>query len=231
LEPEPQASDVLAFERSDRQAVPSPLADGRPSTFTRSNPSAQPTSTSSGFASLTAPMHSERPPSTDEHLVCHFLPKRGRSGLPQSIPAPHFRPPRASGPGRGVPVPCSGGRDGSLPPAGNGPVGRGTCARPGLGALKSKAWCRGCDSPHWRPSKPAQPGRQLLAGAFRRVAGRNRAETALAGQQVMLAALVHGGEDTTETTTPCPYLSLAFRMRPLSPFTRRDWDPPTICSS
>jgi len=176
-------------------------------------------------------MHSEPQSSTREHLVCHDLPKRGRSGLPQSIPAPRLGRPRAPGPGRGVPVPCSGGRDGSLPPAGNGPVGRGTCARPGLGALRSKSWRRGCDSLHWRPGKPAQPRRQLLAGAFRRVAGRNRAETALAGQQVMFAAFVHDPEDTTEPVTPCPYLSLAFRMRPLRPFTGPDWDPPTIFSS
>jgi hypothetical protein len=49
--------------------------------------------------------------------------------------------------------------------------------------------------------------------------GESRTETALAGQQVMLAAFVHGGEDTTEPMTSCHYLSLAFRMRPLSAFT------------
>jgi len=209
-----------------------PRTTSTKSTFTRSNPSAQPTSTSSAFASLTAPMHSERPPSTGEHLVCYALPKRARSGLPQSIPAPRLRQPRAPGPGRGVPVPCSGGRDGSLLPTGNGPIGRGTCARPGLGGLRSKSWCRGCDSLHWRPGKPAQPCRQFLAiETLRRVHGRNQAETALAGQQVVLAAFVHDPEDTTEPVTPCPYLSLAFRMRPLSPFTGPNWDPPMIHSS
>ena len=169
-------------------------------------------------------MHSERPPSTGEHLVCYALPKRGRSGLPQSIPAPRLKQSRAPGPGRGVPVPCSGGRDGSLPPAGNGPVGRGTCARPGLGALRSKSLCRGCDSLHWRPGKPAQPRRLFIGDLARRMRGGSRTETALAGQQVMLAAFVHGGEDTTKPMTSCHYHSLAFRMRPLSAFIGPDWD-------
>src|SRR5882672_11334040 len=67
---------------------------------------------------------------------CYLLPKRGQSELsPKSTPAPRLRQPRAPSPGREVPVPCSGGRDGSLPPAGDGPIGRGTWARPGLGAL------------------------------------------------------------------------------------------------
>ena len=68
------------------------------------------------------------------------------------------------------------------------------------------------------PQSP-QPLHELFIGDLaRRVHGRNQAETALAGQQVVLAAFVHGGEDTTEPITPCHYLSLAFRMCPLSPF-------------
>ena len=64
---------------------------------------------------------------------------------------------------------------------------------------------------------------QPLHGLFihdlaRRMRGGSRTETALAWQQVMLAAFVHGGEDTTEPMTPCNYLSLAFRMCPLRPF-------------
>jgi hypothetical protein len=207
-----------------------PRTTSTKSTFTRSNPSAQPTSTSSAFASLTAPMHSERPPSTGEHLVCYALPKRARSGLPQSIPAPRLRQPRAPGPGRGVPVPCSGGRDGSLLPTGNGPIGRGTCARPGLGALVADTLPGEGRLP--KLSQSPQPLHGLfIHGLARRVRGGSRTETALAGQQVMLAAFVHDPEDTTEPVTPCPYLSLAFRMRPLSPFTGPDWDPPMIYSS
>src|SRR5437763_15635999 len=200
-----------------------PRTTSTKSTFTRSNPSAQPTSTSSGFASPTAPMHSERPPSTGEHLVCCALAKRGRSGLPQPTPAPRLKQPRAPGPGRGVPVPCSGGRDGSLPPAGNGPVGRGTCARPGLGALVADALPGGGQLPKL-PQSP-QPLHELFIGDLaRRMRGESRTETALAGQQVMLAAFVHGGEGTTEPMTSCHYHSLAFRMRPLGAFTGHVWD-------
>jgi len=72
------------------------------------------------------------------------------------------------------------------------------------------------------PSTPPAP-RGAFAGSRK-----EPAETALAGQQVMFAAFVHDPEDTTEPVTPCPYLPLAFRMRPLSPFTGPDWDPPTI---
>src|SRR5439155_5388516 len=150
--------------------------------------------------------------------VCCALAKRGRSGLPQSIPAPRLKQSRAPGPGRGVPVPCSGGRDGSLPPAGNGPVGRGTCARPGLGALVADSLPGGGRLPKL-PQSP-QPLHELFIGDLaRRMRGGSRTETALAGQQVMLAAFVHGGEDTTKPMTSCHYHSLAFRMRPLSAFT------------
>ena len=74
-------------------------------------------------------------------------------------------------------------------------------------------------------SQSPQPLHELFIGDLARwVHGRNQAETALAGQKVVLAAFVHGGEDTTEPMTPCHYLSLAFRMRPLSAFTGPDWD-------
>src|SRR2546429_2931918 len=63
----------------------------------------------------------------------------GPGGTPPKVrPAPRLRKQRAPSPGRGVPVPVSGGRDVSLPLTGNGRIGRGTCARPGLGALTSQ---------------------------------------------------------------------------------------------
>src|SRR5207237_4675364 len=91
-----------------------------------------------------------------------FWPTRGPGGLPPVTPAPRLKQPRAPGPGRGVPVPCSGGRDGSLPPAGNGPVGRGTCARPGLGALVADALPGGGQLPKL-PQSP-QPLHELFIG-------------------------------------------------------------------
>jgi len=131
--------------------------------------------------------------------MCHVPPKRGQSGLPQSTPAPRLRQPRAPSPGRGVPVPChSGERDRSLPPAGSGPIGRGTCARPGLGAPVVDALPR--KGQLSKLSHPPQPFRQLLIGDLaRQVRGGRPTQTAPARQQVMHAAArqLHCG------TSPC----------------------------
>ena len=55
-------------------------------------------------------------------------------------------------------------------------------------------------------SQSPQPLHELFIGDLaRRVHGRNQAETALAGQQVVLAAFVHGGEDYgTHNPLPLP---------------------------
>ena len=63
------------------------------------------------------------------------LPKRGQSGLPSPLQPHASGSQEPSARGEEFRSLCSGGRDGLLPPAGNGPIGRGTRARPGLGAL------------------------------------------------------------------------------------------------
>src|SRR5439155_5418104 len=71
----------------------------------------------------------------------------GRAGVASyAVPEAPSVAGRAPSPGRGVPVPCNGGRDGSLPLTGNGRIGRGSCARPGLGALIDVSESRSADS-------------------------------------------------------------------------------------
>ena len=159
----------------------------------------------------------------DRLLKCGFIAATYcRSGAKvNSLPVhsgPTPQTAKSSQPGARSSGPLQRRADGSLPPAGNGPIGRGTRARPGLGALVVDKLPGEGRLP--RLSQSPQPLHGLFIGGLaRRVRRRSRTETALAVQQVMLAAFVHGGEDTTEPMTSCHHLSLAFRMCPLRPFT------------
>jgi len=110
----------------------------------------------------------------------------------------------------------------SLPLAGSGRIGRGTCARPGLGALSSEWWRRGWSILLSWPGKPTQPGHKLLAVQRpKSLRGGNLAEATVVGEKVVFTAVFHDLER---------YENPGFLGVPLGCFsdaslesTRRDW--------
>lgn len=170
----------------------------------------RPTRSSSTFATPMGPMHSQLV-QTKENAIkprassCDASRRSGAGADSLSRLRPHTSSsPESSARGEefrslataagGVPL---------LPPAGSGPIGGGTCARPGLGTLEV-AVLPG-EGQLSKLSQPPQPlGRLLIGDLARRVRGGRPTQAAPPRQQVMHAAArqLHCGTPSVVGGTP-----------------------------